>query len=266
MLEREVSLITRLGIGVIILSLAIGIGFSIFSLTNISVANATEYINQEENGATDPTRFKEYDNTLVTGNSVRDAIYKYANSSMTVYVATYQTQVNSKHFYPGTSDKLSGIKEVYTDNGLSVPTAPAYIIDNAIGNINPNVTPRYRISYKQVKGSNRSYTYEDLNFIAYGTIYGSQTSGDTGTVTDYSIVKAGKYYRPALYFNKAESRFLCQCGVVSNGNVEYRNDLYANTSNSDRTEFISPFGKFQAYLVVSDYDDVLGIAFIQIAD
>lgn len=261
-LEKEVSTITRLGIGLVFLALAIGIGFGIFTITSKAINADIEMVDTEENRRPESSLFDEFDDSLVTGNEVFDAIYKYSESDISILIATKpwidtcsKADAQNKDF----DEVATGVKGAYNNRGNEIPTAFVYESEEAM--INGQNDLDFNNPYI-VKNSSGVDT--PLRFVNYRYLLGSTTDltkAISGRSFDYNN---NTIYKSCLFFDK-DNRLIAKSGFASDiSGLGIDNNTFVNINKADRAEYIPPEGKFHSYIIKDELGLILGIAFIQL--
>ena len=261
-MDREVSTITRLGIGLIFLALAIGIGFGIFSITSKAISSDIEMVDTEENRRPEASLFDEFNNTFVTGNTVSDIIYKYSESDVAILVATIpwldaceKADTESKDI----EDVSIGIKGAYNNHGNTIPTAYVFNSEEAMNTWQNSINFNDPYLVKNSKGNN-----VPLRFVNYRYLLGSTYNTAEAVSARYFTYNGNDIYKSCLYFDE-NNCLIARSGFASD--VSGRgidNNTFVNVNKSDRTEFVSPEGKFHSYIIKDELGLILGVAFIQI--
>lgn len=260
-LEREVSTITRLGIGLLCLALAIGIGFGIFTITNKAISADVEMVDTEENRRPESALFKEYDNSLVTGNEVFDVIYKYSESDIAILVASMpwidtcnEADKQRKDF----AEVGVGIKGAYNNHGNEIPTALVYESNEAM--INGQNGLDFNNPY-MVKNSSGLDT--PLRLVNYRYLLGSTTEFTKAISGKSFVYNNNTIYNSCLFFD-INNRLIAKSGFASDvSGLGIDNNTFVNINKDDRTEYIPPEGKFHSYIIEDELGLILGVAFIQ---
>ena len=102
--------------------------------------------------------------------------------------------------------------------------------------------------------------------INYGMMYGGKSVRENEGVSNTKRKFEGvDYYEPRIYLDGMTNRFVCLAPSLASkaGSVMF-NNRYSFSNIEGKTEYIAPQGRFHARLIVNQYDEVLGLAFIQI--
>lgn len=268
-MEKEVSATVKLGVALIAISMAIGIGFGIFTITSSATQRDLEVIEHQQDVDRLKTQFDKFDNKLVTGTAVTDSIYKYSDSELAILVATLPW-LDAKLKEVDEGDPLSttalGILGSYFNKGNNVPQVNIY--DSRIDMVARRDSSLRNVSCHTVETSNGIST--SLRAINYRGLLGSFNGGESGDDgLDYiSIDKTRfnnfEYHAAHLYFNDL-NRVVCESGMILTGaSRSIYNNTFANLGESTRAEYIAPGGIFRAYQIVNIHDEVIGLLFVQI--
>ena len=259
-MDREVSLMGKMAYAMLLLAAAISIGFGIFTIVRNSSAEIISVIDEKENIKPSPANYVDYDNTRVTGNDVKSAIYKYSGSDLAFIVGTIK--LNDTCDGNWDRDHLTGIYEVYIDNQAAKTNMPyVFVYKSQSASYTGSLTKT--TSYQLPKSSGG--TTSSAKMMNYGVMYGGAKKENMGVSGTSRYMNGQLYYAPRIYYDNMYSRFYCEANVLTNSQGQVvRNDRYVNINNAGRDEYIPPNGVFESYLLMSPNEEVIGLVFIQV--
>ena len=266
-MEKEVSATVKLGVALIMLALAMNIGFLIYRISSNKSMTITENARREEVTSLTNAKFSEYDATEISGSEVIDAIYKYSSNEMSVLVATQEWITHGYDEWRGNG----AYTDYYKEHGLYAPYS------KNLNGIPIAYVATTESNARALKGHNMSgsdlskmVTTPDLNgmnsplvFINYRALLGNANYSGY-CISGRQIYYGGvMYYAPILYKNGDE--FVCESGFITSGRIgdKLANNSFGSISSDYATEYIAETARYNSYLIKTKAGEVIGLAFIE---
>lgn len=262
-MENEVSGIAKLGIVLIALAVLIGLGFGIFQISKGTANSGVNDVQKELDNVSKST-YSSYDQTIITGTSLKSAMSSFSGSPVAILISTQswinlqakvnqstKTTANKAANDAGTEgsslrSKGAGFSEAYETN--TIPIVTGYGLNTSTGEIDQNVVGKQN-------ASNKSVTQE--SWINYNAILGNKDAEAPGVATvksfpavfnSYTLDSGNKIYMAAIYFDTNCYRCSSGFAVDNNGQTIY-NNITGNLDKTGKTEYVPNGAKFQCYLI-----------------
>lgn len=253
-MEEEVSATFKIGIVLIMLSVAIAIGWVMFSSSRSYSTTITDNVGNEEINSMERDMYNRYDNKIVTGNDVINAIYKYNLNEIVLLVATQDWMMNGYNSYiTGDTDELNknGLDSGYIQHGNDIPCVFAYEQSELTNYGN-------QMEVDTTDGNKK------LIFINYSALLGNLTNQGEHTQGTLSRFNNTNYYQPNIYYSDSTHEFICDIGFLTDEhNIKLSSNEILNLNNDKTTEYIIPTARFSAYILKDGLDTFLGLVFIE---
>ena len=260
-MDDEVSSVNIIGLTLMFLALFISIGFFVYKVIHyetMSITDSTVSINNNRNSA---DLYSDYDNTIVSGTQVIDALYKFAVSDISILIGTqdFITNVRAPYMAGATSEVVqnSRLRASYDNLGYK---APIVYVKSSEEFANSNAGTGNEV-IKGLDGENQA-----VALINYRAILGSMSNKAYAVDASRLLRLQGVAYYPSnLYFSGDE--LVCEPGLVKDTrNNHIYNNNFTNLNVDGATERVMAYGRYNSYLVKDPLGNLLGFAFIEVTN
>lgn len=277
-MEREISSATMIAVVLLSLAFIVTVAFGVFSLGKDS-ANSGTVITQERVETVENSEFLQYDQTIISGLTVKNALVNFEGRKLAILVATQ----SFKDLNKATNSIAGSVKGLSTEDNRFY--AVRQLGSNASGKVDPGIYTNVGQAYENNADLARALVlasgcigcepvgttniYLDTNsdgktiigaFINYNAILkdgGNVPNGKTQSSASYGDTRVCN-----LGFDGGQ--FRCASGFEMNGDYMSYNMSRININKPGTFEYISDSAKFNSYLIRDIYGNVIGLAFIQI--
>lgn len=275
-MEREISSVSMLAVVLISLAFIVTIAFGVFSLGKES-ANDGTVITQERVETVEASEFLQYDQTIVSGLTVKNTLVNFEGRQLALLVATQAFTDLNKATENVTSsvlglndDRFYAVRQLSknplgaVDSGIYTNVGQAY--ENNTDLARTLVLASGCVGYEPV-GSTNIY----LDTTSAGVSVIGAFINYNALLKDGGNVANGENQSSALYGDTRVcnlgfdgGQFRCATGFEMDGTYMSFNRSRININKPGTFEYVSDSAKFQSFLIKDIYGSVLGVAFIQI--
>ena len=267
-MEKEISSAAMLGVVLMALAMIILITFTIFSIGKKS-ANEGATSLQEKIELAESSEYMSYDQTIVSGSTVKQALSEYEGRNMAILVATQSFTDIEDRVYSITSSPASINAEkrftaVYSSKTAKVDDSIYLNVDK--GYENNGALAKALVfaggceGYEPGSGTSNCYLMNTSGgfsviggFINYNALLadGGNKEGSYGDSRVANVAFDGGCIR-------------CSEGFEMENDLVQFNNSRSNVNKSGTFEYVSDSARFNSYLVKDTTGTVVGVAFIQI--